>query len=786
MNSGSNRSNRTLAGLTALLGLMTLSIIQVAVADDRRVEANVILVNPGPIVAGGGEQSLLFVATNDYGQPARDVSFRGTEVDVGKLGEWSQQGPGMWGVTFKVKRSAEVDHAVVTIQARVEGARIEKQVTLPVVRSPSITFSIVSNPDRLTLGVDESAQLTIWALSAAGTPLDGLELDVDASLGRAGKVRPLGDGKYEVDYRPPDSKRPSLAIFSVNDKAAPQDTYAFFYLPLASELEWKLKTREPNAEVKMIVDGQTYGPVTADEDGVALVPIRVPAGIVEGTALIACEDGTSADPMSVDLKPPPFKRVKLSLTEPFLPGDGVSTMPIYLTVVGDDGRPLDDAKLQMAASVGEFGELKGLGNGMYKAEYMAPKIYEVTDEKIAVSLAEQEKLGVEYGRFTLIPGLPAALQFTTDPPEVQEGGSVTLKLEGKVVGTAGDTPDDFSVTFIGPGGELESQRQEDGSYTTEFEANFDAPVGLAADVVLDVPEQIMPVVHVLAWAMDDQVPLGGQTALVAMAVDRFGIPVAGVQLKASSAQGEVSSGGQTDRQGRHIFTFDASDRKGLAVVEITDGEHTFACPLLQYEIRTEGFNIPPHGGAVQARLLERWAALHSRRLVGKGAPPPSDVAALPPSLVARDSRGSTGGSAEPWWFETDKPQFTSDLPLDELAVDLKKRLATGDQERQSLHRVELVPISEDQVDIVVYYSHEGTEIRSGSKTIQPTKEEWFAGWAGKAGKFAKSKKIDVREFWLFNMDDDHYLSMGIDDCRTLGGMSGQKALDYVEEHAASH
>jgi len=769
-----------------LLGLLAVGTLQNASADDRRVDANVILVNPGPIVAGGGEQSLLFVATNEYGQPARDVSFRGTEVDVGKLGEWSKRGPGMWGVTYKVKRSAEVDQATVTIQARVEGVRIEKQVTLPVVRSPSITFSIVASPDRLTLGVDESATLTIWALSAAGTPLDGLELDVDASLGRAGKVRPLGEGQYEVDYRPPDSKRPSLAIISVNDKSAPQDTYAFFYLPLASELNWKLKTREPNAEVTMIVDGNTYGPVIADEDGVAKVPIRVPAGIEEGTALITCEDGTSAAPMTIDLKPPPFKRVKLSLTEPFLPGDGVSAMPVYLTVVGDDGRPMDDAKLQMAASVGSFGELKGLGNGMYKAEYMAPKVYEVTDEKIAVSMEGQEKLGVEYGRFKLIPGLPAALQFTTDPPEVQGGGTATLELIGRVVGTAGDTPDDCSVSFIGPGGKLKAEQHEDGSFTTHFEANFDEPVGLAADVVVDVPEQIMPVAHVLAWAMDDQVPLNGQTVLVAMAVDRFGIPVAGVHLKATADQGTISGGGQTGRQGRTIFTFEASDKKGLAVVEITDGEHTFACPLLQYEIRTAGFAIPPHGGTVQARLLERWAALHSRRLVGKGAPPPPDVAARPPSLVARDSRGAVGGSDEPWWFEGDKPEFTSDLPLDEWAVDLKKRLATGDQERQSLHRVELVPISEEQVDIVVYYSHEGTEIRSGAKKIQPSKEEWFAGWAGKVGKFAKSKKIDAREFWLVNMDDKHYLSMGIEDCRTLGGMSGQKALDYVDEHAARH
>jgi len=751
----------------------------------------VTLVPPGIITANGAPQSLLFVITDETGGLAPEASFRGSRADMGVLGNWMQLGPGVWTATYTVPPISETTQVMLDVQAKVGKYKAGKQFPGLVQPAAAPRFAMQATPEFITLGVDEMSVLTFMATGPAGAPLDGLDLQLGVSIGTVTDIQPLGGGTYRAEYRPPeDQKGPALVLLSLVEREIPETSTQFLSLPLVGKTEWKVEVGEELVPVGMELAGQRFGPEVTDETGVAMVPIMVPPGIRTALAYEVDAEGNPIQPVPVDLRLPPFKGIEVAPMAEYIPGNGVAGFPVYVFVVGQDAVPMANAPLQLEASLGDFVAVQALGPGTYRATYVPPSVTAPTDVNIsAVLLGEKANYG---DRITVqvVPGPPGAMWFSTDPAVVS-GGERTLTLKGEVMVPVGEMAPGVGVAFASLDGVIPMEvANGDGTFEASHAASFDQPVPLSAEVTIPASER--PVSALVAWPVMDQVPVNGQMPVVAMALDRYGLPVSGVNLSATTLDnvGSVTGDGPTDAFGRTVFTFQATPLSGMAAVVITDGQHAFACPLWQASNLLLGFQFPLQGGANQAGMMNMWGALRSRLVVGAGAPPPVERQAAPeaqtamatPDQPAEDepaeiptfwgddgsAGGSSGGSSDPakvW------------------AGEIQQALCTGETETRALRDVSVTATDDGKYDIVVRYSHAATVVTVAGQKVQLSVPEWFAGWATQVGAYTRSSDFRSRDFRLTNLDTGKTLVMSTSDCRSLASMSQDRRVSTVESKA---
>jgi len=777
--------------MTALL----LAAVALAPPDEAAAQAKIVLrrpviitlVPPGEIVADGSPQSLLFVVTDESGGLARDVSFRGTTASIGQLGSWQQLGPGVFTASYSVPPGTPRQEAQLTIKAKVGAAQTGKIYGVTVVPQENVRFGLQATPERIVLGQDASSVLTFTATGPSGEPLDGLYLAVGASVGTVSEVKPMGGGIYRAEYTPPETKRPGLTILSVVDMAHPETAVGFFPLQLWGAVDWKLNTGVPNANVGMDVAGMQFGPVAADAAGEATIPILVPPGVATATAMAIQEDGSTANPVTVDLKPPPFRRLKLAPVASVLPGDGVAAYPIYIFALGPDANPLANAPIQIHANHGGIVAVNTMGPGMYQAIYVPPAAMTPMREKVSISLAGTEKIDLEAVEFDVVPGLPKALAFTTDPLDV-EAGEKTVALNGEVSTAVGTLPSGVGVAFASQEVVIPMEQDlGDGTFAASLTRNFESPFALSAEVTFPASER--PVESVVAWPVMDQVLVNGKMPIVAMALDRYGLPVSGANLTATALNntGTVTGGGTTDHNGRVVLEFTATPLPGMAVVQITDGIRTFSCPLWQTETLLIGLQFPLHGGGKQVRAMAAWGALRGRLIVGPGAPKqaPAAVAGAGPSAGADGTAGEGEPAVEevPWWEMAGSAESgTESDPAAVWSGEIRHALTTTEPEQRAMRSVEVVSVDGGKHDIVVHYSHAATVIKVAGQTVQLEPEAWFSGWAMHIAAYTKSSSMKSNNFKLVNDDNSKSMMMSTANCRKAAGYSEKKRLDYVKSH----
>lgn len=781
-----------------LVPALLLAAMAVAPPQEAGGQASIVLrrpviitlVPPGEITADGTPQSLMFIVTDESGGLARDVSFRGTTTSVGSLGSWVQLGPGVFTASFSAPPGTPRQEAQLTIKAKVGAASTGKLYGVTVVPQENVRFGLQATPERIILGQDASSVLTFTATGPSGQPLDGLYLAVGASVGTVGEVKPMGGGIYRAEYTPPESKRPGLTILSVVDMAHPETAVGFFPLQLWGAVDWKLNTGVPGANVGMEVAGLQYGPVAADAAGEATIPILVPPGVATATAMSILEDGSAANPVVLDLKPPPFRRLKLAPVASVLPGDGVAAYPIYIFALGPDANPLANAPIQIHANLGGIVAVNTMGAGMYQAIYLPPAATSPVREKVSISLAGSEKIDLEAVEFDVVPGLPQQLTFTTDPLNV-EAGEQTVTLNGAVDTPSGALPAGIGVAFASQEAVVPMEQDlGDGTYAASVSRNFDAPFALAAEVTFPASER--PVESVVAWPVMDQVIVNSKMPIVAMALDRYGLPVAGANLTATTLNntGTVTGSGPTDHNGRVVLEFTATPLPGVAVVQVSDGVRTFSCPLWQTDTLLIGLQFPLQGGAKQVRAMAAWGALRGRLIVGPGAPKLAEpsMAGTQPAAgadAAVDGGGAPAVEEVPWWELAGSADSgaTTD-PADIWSGEIRQVLTTSDPEQRAMRSVEVVAAEGSKHDIVVHYSHAATVIKVAGQTVQLEPEAWFSGWAMQIAAYTKTSSMKSNKFTLINDDNNSSMTMSTADCRKAAGYSEKKRLDYVKSHVA--
>jgi len=779
----------TLSALLATL-LLTLAVSPHPAEAQGRITlkrpVTLTLVPPGEIRGDGSTQLLALIVTDENGQLAASGSFRGSRVDMGRLGEFAQLGPGVWTVEFGAPAVTEPYAA--QLQVKVKVGKQSAAATFPLAIAPpdTLRFTMQATPDSLVLGTHQASTLVFSAIDGAGQPVDGLELGVRASLGTVGPVQVLGNGAYVVQYTPPATqKTPALATISVVDLARPETAYGFFPLPLVGAVSWPVDTGAPLTVVAMRVGEREFGPVTADASGLATVPIEVPPGIASATAYSFDAEGNPVNPVQVDLKLRPYKRLVMAQPAAEFPGNGQLAMPVTLFVVDELGRPMTaDPPLQIDATGGAFTALNRVAPGIFQAIFVPPAVAAPTPVTLTAWLVGAEGEGQESVAFNVVPAMPAALRFTTDPPLV-EGGERTVTLRGEVQGSEAGLAPGTGVAFVGPAGVIPMETSpSDGVFEATLTGNFDGPVALSADVLIPATER--PVAGVVAWPVMDQVPVNGAITIVAMALDRFGLPVSGVELSGRTlgSVGTVSGGGATDHHGRAVFQYAATPLTGPALVEIGDGEHTFTVPLWQAQPLLIGLQLPLQGGAGQLARMGSWGALRGRALLGRGAPPPPELAAA--AAAGTPPSGTTTAPPPPAADATlwgGAAASTGAGPTAAWAEQVRGVLTGSEAESRALRGVTVTPVGGEIHDIVVHYSHAASVVTVAGQQIVLSREEWFAGWAALVGEYTGGAGFSTRDFVLIDDDSGVGLALSTADCRAVAKLAQAKRVEYVTSRA---
>jgi hypothetical protein len=164
-------------------------------------------------------------------------------------------------------------------------------------------------------------------------------------------------GVFEAVLQPPPEAHPQLAIVSAITPAG----VAFAGLPLVGRGVAVART-EPNARITVEIRGRVFGPVLADDRGIARVPVEVPPGVS-----FALHHGKP-----LDLRVPPLRQAHLVVVPAALRADREDVVTVYAFAATADGEPWAGAPLALSASAGSLGPPREVAPGALAATWTLP------------------------------------------------------------------------------------------------------------------------------------------------------------------------------------------------------------------------------------------------------------------------------------------------------------------------------------------------------------------------------------------------------------------------------
>ncbi len=252
-------------------------------------------------------------------------------------------------------------------------------VMAPTARAQSAQPAIEISPERFVLGVQSSAELLVHGLEKHA------DLRFAASSGTLTAVAELR-GVYALRWVPPEVRYPAWVVLLVWDARDREGRVAVARVPLWGRTELEMST-EPNAEVRVEVGGQSFGPVRADARGRVQVPIEVPPG-VKGAQVIATAPGGRQLTRTVPLEVPRTRPFAVALgPEPMPPSGGW----LVAAVAGEDG-----ARVAANAQGASLERAPG-GEGVSRYEVRPEAGAAEVAVSVAVGEAEPRRARVEVG-----------------------------------------------------------------------------------------------------------------------------------------------------------------------------------------------------------------------------------------------------------------------------------------------------------------------------------------------------------------------------------------------------
>ena len=210
---------------------------------------------------------------------------------------------------------------------------------------------VVADTPELLLGESTRATLRIETGGATAPRMT-------ASVGRLEAPRQVGPGVFAADFIPPDEAIPQLAIIA----AFAGDACGWATIRLVGQGEAIVRST-PGARIVVRIAERSYGPVRADEAGIARLAVLVPPGVR------VAYHGSRAIPLSV----PPAQRLHVVLDRTTSRADLDADVGVRIFATTEHGAPWSGARVTVGATAGEVPALTEVAPGELVGRWHLPK-----------------------------------------------------------------------------------------------------------------------------------------------------------------------------------------------------------------------------------------------------------------------------------------------------------------------------------------------------------------------------------------------------------------------------
>jgi hypothetical protein len=199
-----------------------------------------------------------------------------------------------------------------------------------------------------------------WEVRVEAGP-DATRVEVFASEGEVGPVTPVAPGLFRAAYVPPRQRLPREVVLTALARGPQGPSEAWGRLSLWGRGEAEVNTR-PHAPVTLRVGALGFGPVRADDKGLARVPLTVPPGHLEAFF------GTRR----IELGVPPWPWVHAVVLRGAVRADREETVEVRLYRSRLEGTPEPPAAFAFTASHGTVGPAEALEPGVWRVRWTVP------------------------------------------------------------------------------------------------------------------------------------------------------------------------------------------------------------------------------------------------------------------------------------------------------------------------------------------------------------------------------------------------------------------------------
>jgi hypothetical protein len=299
------------------------------------------------------------------------------------------------------------------------------------------TLSLTAEPSVLVIGRDERARIRIAA------PAD--EPRLAASVGRIEGLHAEASGVFSAEYLPPRQGFPQVAVIA----ARVGTDCGWTAIRLVGVGEAVVRSH-PHAEITLRIADRTFGPVRADRNGKAVVPIEVPPGVTHAL------HGDQQIPLGL----PPSRHLAGLAQPTVVRADVESSVDVLLVASTDDGAPRAGAQVTWKASLGALSPPEPAGPGTFRARWTLPPSA-VGTATLAVALEQEKPVVMSVERRA---GPVATLTISLDRTRIAADEGSPLSVRVALRDAAGNPADDevrVSATLGRPG---PAMRVEPGRY----------------------------------------------------------------------------------------------------------------------------------------------------------------------------------------------------------------------------------------------------------------------------------------------------------------------------------
>ncbi len=294
-------------------------------------------------------------------------------------------------------------------------------------------IKVVLTPARSQVVLGSTAEVSV-TLAVAGPRAETFRpVRAFATVGELELPTP-GDrpGAFQTRYHPPANRFPQVALLVVELASGPRRLLASARISLEGATVVPFRTN-PGAAVTLRVAKRVFGPVVADREGRAEVPVEVPPGARTGLAR-AVDQNAAARETEVDLQLPAFPRIAV-VAPPRLEAGSFAEVAVF--AVEPDGTPCPASSLDIIAS---DALVHGMGAGPAgEARFLleAPRIIRSGPLALTATAAGSPPAQADV-RLRLEPARPAQLAVILSPRRLVIGTAETATVAVVVRDTFGN------------------------------------------------------------------------------------------------------------------------------------------------------------------------------------------------------------------------------------------------------------------------------------------------------------------------------------------------------------